>query len=239
VPTNFLTEDQRKRYGRFTEIPDEGQLAGSFLLDQAARRRARAAKGSRNRIGWAIQLGTLRYLRTTSPERVGRPCAARGHGLRPVAFGSGGTARPVFILPRLRSRPRQTLLSAPVISRGLTAAKSPEAQSPSCCSSVHAVPRAGDPGEWGRRAGQGERAVSPDQAAPWDRSVLCTRWPGSPAGPAAVAAPAGAGGRPLRAAERRPRGPVQRRQVLRRGRADPAVGSVMWGGLFGVVRRGG
>ncbi|MFC8449020.1 DNA glycosylase AlkZ-like family protein [Kitasatospora sp. NPDC057223] len=24
-----------------------------------------------------------------------------------------------------------------------------------------------------------------------------------------------------------------------RGRADPAVGSVMWGGLFGVVRRGG
>ena len=30
---------QRRRFGRFTEDPDEGQLAGSFLLDQTARRR--------------------------------------------------------------------------------------------------------------------------------------------------------------------------------------------------------
>jgi len=30
VPTNFLSEDQRRRYGRFTELPDEGQLAGEL-----------------------------------------------------------------------------------------------------------------------------------------------------------------------------------------------------------------
>jgi hypothetical protein len=46
VPTNFLSEDQRRRFGRFAEDPDEGQLAGSFLLDQTARRRAMAAKSS-------------------------------------------------------------------------------------------------------------------------------------------------------------------------------------------------
>ncbi|MFI9587024.1 hypothetical protein ACIHCQ_35590 [Streptomyces sp. NPDC052236] len=32
MPTSFLSEDQRRRFGRFVEDPDEGQLAGSFLL---------------------------------------------------------------------------------------------------------------------------------------------------------------------------------------------------------------
>lgn len=62
MPTNFLSEDQRWRFGRFAQDPDEGQLAGSFLLDQTAKRRAMAAKGAGNRIGWAVQLGTVRYL---------------------------------------------------------------------------------------------------------------------------------------------------------------------------------
>ncbi|MFI6600838.1 DUF4158 domain-containing protein [Nonomuraea sp. NPDC050536] len=56
VPTNFLSDEQRRRFGRFTEDPDEGQLAGSFLLDQAAQCRAMTARGARNRIDWAIQL---------------------------------------------------------------------------------------------------------------------------------------------------------------------------------------
>ncbi|MFD4972393.1 MULTISPECIES: DUF4158 domain-containing protein [unclassified Streptomyces] len=55
MPTNFLSEEQRRRFGHFTEDPDEGQLAGSFLLDQTARCRAMAARGARNRIGWAVQ----------------------------------------------------------------------------------------------------------------------------------------------------------------------------------------
>ena len=57
MPTNFLGEDQRRRFGRFAEDPDEGQLAGCFLLDQTARRRAMAARGAGNRIGWAVQPG--------------------------------------------------------------------------------------------------------------------------------------------------------------------------------------
>jgi 2-hydroxychromene-2-carboxylate isomerase len=97
VPTNFLTEDQRKRYGRFTEIPDEGQLAGSFLLDQTARRRAMAAKGPRNRLGWAIQLGTLRYLGTFLDDPEDAPdvvvdYVAEQLGLSPAAFAGYGAA---------------------------------------------------------------------------------------------------------------------------------------------------
>lgn len=45
MPTNFLSEDQRRRFGRFAEDPDEGQLAGSFLLDQTARRRWQGFEG--------------------------------------------------------------------------------------------------------------------------------------------------------------------------------------------------
>ncbi|WP_159083325.1 DUF4158 domain-containing protein [Streptomyces sp. P3] len=72
MPTNFLSEEQRRRFGHFTEDPDEGQLAGSFLLDQTARRRAMATRCARNRIGWAVQLGTIRYLGTflNNPEEV-------------------------------------------------------------------------------------------------------------------------------------------------------------------------
>ncbi|MFF3404135.1 DUF4158 domain-containing protein [Streptomyces sp. NPDC002659] len=72
MPVNFLSEDQRRRYGRFTGKPDEGQLAGSFHLDATARRRAMACNGARNRLGWALQLGTVRFLGTflQDPEAV-------------------------------------------------------------------------------------------------------------------------------------------------------------------------
>jgi len=96
VPINFLSEDQRRRFGRFADDPDEGQLAGSFLLDQTARRRAMAAKGARNRIGWAIQLGTVRYLGTflDNPEQVPGVVVdyvAEQLGLEPAEFAGYGT----------------------------------------------------------------------------------------------------------------------------------------------------
>jgi len=36
----FLTDEQRRNDGRFTQVPDDGQLAGYFLLEREARRRA-------------------------------------------------------------------------------------------------------------------------------------------------------------------------------------------------------
>ncbi|MFH8365791.1 DUF4158 domain-containing protein [Streptomyces sp. NPDC018031] len=96
MPTNFPSEDQRRRCGRFAEDSDEGQLAGSFLLDQTARRRAMAAKGARNRIGWAVQLGTVRYLGTflDNPEQVPAVVVdyvAEQLGLDPAEFVGYGT----------------------------------------------------------------------------------------------------------------------------------------------------
>lgn len=72
MPTNFLTEEQRSRYGKFNAVPDITQLGAFFHLDAAARRRAMAANGARNQLGWAVQLGTARFLGTflDDPEMV-------------------------------------------------------------------------------------------------------------------------------------------------------------------------
>lgn len=56
----FLTDEQRRNYGTFTQVPDDGQLAGYFLLDRDARRRAMNCRGARSRLGYAVQLGTVR-----------------------------------------------------------------------------------------------------------------------------------------------------------------------------------
>lgn len=97
MPTNFLSEEQRRRFGHFTEDPDEGQLAGSFLLDQTSRRRAMAARGTRNRIGWAVQLGTIRYLGTflNNPEEGPAEVVAyvaEQLGLEPSTFAGYGSS---------------------------------------------------------------------------------------------------------------------------------------------------
>jgi hypothetical protein len=68
MPVNFLTEEQRSRYGRFNADPDEGQLGGFFHLDAAARRRAMACRGAGNQLGYGLQLGTARFLGAFLPD---------------------------------------------------------------------------------------------------------------------------------------------------------------------------
>ncbi|MER6916451.1 DUF4158 domain-containing protein [Streptomyces sp. NPDC000594] len=76
------SSDQRQRFGLFAGTPTRGSSRGPFSRtgpDRTARRRTMAVKGARNRIGLAVQLGTVRHLRTflDNPEDVpggrGRP----------------------------------------------------------------------------------------------------------------------------------------------------------------------
>lgn len=62
VAVSFLTEEQRERWGRFNATPDITQLGGFFHLDATDRQRANAANGARNQLGYALQLGTARFL---------------------------------------------------------------------------------------------------------------------------------------------------------------------------------
>jgi len=89
VPVNFLTEEQRNRYGRFNADPDEAQLGGFFHLDAAARRRAMAVRGARSQLGWAVQLGTVRFLGTFLPNPEYVPTVVVDHLARQLGLDAG------------------------------------------------------------------------------------------------------------------------------------------------------
>jgi hypothetical protein len=65
MPVDFLTREQSLRYGRFNETPSSAQLARYFYLDQFDIQRVRYKRSERYlRLGYAIQLGTVRFLGT-------------------------------------------------------------------------------------------------------------------------------------------------------------------------------
>jgi hypothetical protein len=79
VPVEFLSDEQVARFGRFVGDLSLVDLERFFRLDAGAVQLLRGKRRDENRLGFAVQLGTVRMLGTfLGEDPAGRPCRCGG-----------------------------------------------------------------------------------------------------------------------------------------------------------------
>jgi Domain of unknown function (DUF4158) len=73
MPISFLTPAQRESYGRYAASPTPDQLSGFFQISDDDLREIRSCRAEHNRLGFALQLSTVRYLGTFLDDPVAVP----------------------------------------------------------------------------------------------------------------------------------------------------------------------